>query len=99
MSFQQKCTKCHSKKVDYTEAINRRLYVVIYAAVLIVLALIGISVQGTPVIFLFLGLMGAFILFAVRMYLERKKVVKCVCLDCGERWQTTPVAVSQKQMK
>ncbi|WP_431809495.1 hypothetical protein [Brevibacillus agri] len=73
MSFQQKCAKCRSKKIDFTETINRPLYISIYAAVLVVLGGIGVSVKGTPVIFLFLGLMGAFVLFAVRMHLEKKK--------------------------
>lgn len=90
MNAQQTCPKCRSKKIDFTESINRLLYTVIYALVLIVLASIGIAVKGTPVIFLFLGLSGAFVLFAVRLALERRKVIKCLCLDCGERWQTAP---------
>lgn len=98
MSFQQKCAKCRSKRIDFTETINRPLYISIYAAVLVVLGVIGVSVKGTPVIFLFLGLMGAFVLFAVRMHLEKKKILKCVCLDCGERWQTAANA-AQKQTK
>lgn len=90
MSVQPKCPKCRSPKIDFTESINRLLYTVIYAVVLILLGWIGISVKGTPVIFLFLGLAGAFVLFAVRLALEKRKVVKCACLDCGERWQTVP---------
>ncbi|MGZ0051115.1 hypothetical protein [Brevibacillus gelatini] len=98
MNYQQKCAKCRSRKIDYTEAINRPLYISIYAAVLVVLGTIGVAVQGTPVIFLFLGLIGAFVLFAFRTHLERNKIVKCVCLDCGERWQTAANA-KQKQTK
>lgn len=96
MSAQPKCPKCRSAKIDLTESINKPLYITIYVAVLAVLALIGISVKGTPVIFLFLGLSGAFILFAVRLALEKRKVIKCKCLDCGERWQTTPVPVEAR---
>lgn len=92
MNVQQKCTKCRSTKIDFTELINRRLYIVIYAFVLLLLAVIGIALQGTPVIYLFLGLSGAFVLFAVRLALEKRKVIKCVCLDCGESWQTAPNA-------
>lgn len=95
MNVQHKCAKCRSTKVDFTEMINRRLYIIIYAAVLLVLALIGISLQGTPVIYLFLGLAGAFVLFAVRLSLEKRKVIKCVCLDCGESWQTAPNVVTK----
>ncbi|MFD2369040.1 hypothetical protein ACFSO0_03460 [Brevibacillus sp. GCM10020057] len=90
MNVQHTCPKCRSKKIDITESINRLLYTIIYALVLVVLAWIGIAVKGTPVIFLFLGLGGAFVLFAVRLALERRKVLKCLCLDCGERWQTAP---------
>lgn len=90
MNVQQKCPKCRSKKIDFTESINRLLYTVIYVIVLAVLAWIGITVKGTPVIFLFLGLAGAFVLFAIRLALEKRKIIKCVCLDCGERWQTGP---------
>ncbi|MEC2129262.1 hypothetical protein [Brevibacillus centrosporus] len=90
MNVPQKCPKCRSKKIDYTESINRRLYTILYALVLLILGWIGIVMKGTPVIFLFLGLMGAFVLFAIRLSLEKRKVIKCLCLDCGERWQTLP---------
>lgn len=92
MNVQQKCAKCKSSKIDFTESINRVLYTGIYVFVLAVLAWIGITLQGTPVIFLFLGLAGAFVLFVIRLSMEKRKVTKCVCLDCGARWQTGPNA-------
>lgn len=96
MSAQSKCTKCRSTKIDFTESINKPLYISVYVLVLAVLAVIGVSLKGTPVIFLFLGISGAFVLFAVRLALEKRKVIKCVCLDCGERWQTTPAPVQAR---
>ncbi|MGG1658323.1 hypothetical protein [Brevibacillus sp. NRS-1366] len=95
MNVQQKCAKCRSTKIDFTEMINRRLYTIVYVFVLAVLAVIGISLKGTPVIFLFLGLTGACVLFAFRLYLEKRKVVKCVCLDCGQSWETSPSALAK----
>lgn len=83
-----KCPTCRSTKIDFTESINRLLYGAIYALVLVVIGWIGITVKGTPVIFLFLGLGGAFVLFVIRLALEQRKVTKCKCLDCGARWQT-----------
>lgn len=88
MNVQANCPTCRSTKIDFTESINRLLYGSIYVLVLGVLGWIGIALQGTPVIFLFLGLGGAFVLFLVRLSMEKQKVTKCVCLECGARWQT-----------
>lgn len=88
MNVHTNCPTCRSSKIDFTESINRLLYVTIYALVLGVIAWIGIALQGTPVIFLFLGLGGALVLFLIRLSMEKQKVTKCVCLDCGARWQT-----------
>lgn len=90
MEVHGNCPKCKSLKIDFKESINRVLYVVIYAFVLMVIAWIGIRLNGTPVIFLFLGLTGAFLLFIVRLILERRKVIHCTCLDCGTKWQKGP---------
>ncbi|WP_245997275.1 hypothetical protein [Brevibacillus invocatus] len=90
MDVHGKCPKCKSKKIDFKESINRFLYVTIYALVLMIIAWVGVRLNGTPVIFLFLGLFGAFVLFIVRLALDKKKIIQCTCLDCGTKWQRGP---------
>lgn len=85
-----KCPTCKSKKIDIKESYNRFFYVVMYALVLLIAAWIGIRMNGTPVIFLFLGLLSAFVLFLFRLWLEKQKVITYTCLDCGNRWQKPP---------
>jgi hypothetical protein len=83
-----KCPTCKSKKVDIKESYNRFLYIVMYSLILMIVGWIGIRLNGTPVVFLFLGLLAAFVLFLIRLVLERRKTVTYTCLDCGHRWQS-----------
>jgi uncharacterized membrane protein len=83
----EQCPTCSSKKVDITQSINRVLYVAIYLVMVGIASWIAIAVQGSPVVYLFLGLGAAFILFVIRLVLEKRKITKCLCLDCGTRWQ------------
>lgn len=82
-----KCPSCKSKKVDIKESYNRVLYVVMYVLILVIAGWVGVRLEATPVVFMFLGLSAAFALFVIRMLLERSKTVACTCLDCGHRWE------------
>lgn len=83
----EQCPTCSSKKVDITQTINRLLYASIYVVLVGITAWIGLTLKVTPVVYLFLGLGAAFILFMIRLVLDKRKVTKCRCLDCGTRWE------------
>lgn len=83
----QECPICTSKKVDITHTINRVLYGSLYVVMIGIAAWIAIATQGSPMVYLLIGLGASFVLFVIRLMLEKRKITKCKCLDCGNNWQ------------
>lgn len=87
MNVQDKCPTCNSMKYKQTDSRNRTLYGVIYVLVVGAMAWFGLALNGSPLIYMFIGFLGAFLLFLIRLLLSRLNTNILICLECGEHWR------------